>query len=510
MKRISYVFLIIGVLLIFFAFFKGEFQLRESSIKTVVKPEHLSEIQAASKPMIGQKYSSIFSFGYDFQSKIDEINEGHRSKQEWNQVIYDKYTLNIAKLSAVNSSKNYLLLFIFISLLISCILWILSDLQSHEDVKNEGVFHRNLTSQKWISWLIAGLLIGFYILLYFAPHYLTNLILLVDPISTSLSGNHASQWFLYGLIYTISVILMGIKFIVKYRHSKYHLARTISIIFFQTCIAFMLPELMSRLSMPSADLKNMWPLDYTFFFDYRINQKIQAGTFGIFLFVWGIFLFVVGVPIMTYFFGKRWYCSWVCGCGGLAETAGDPWRQLSDKSTRAWKIERYLIHGVLAFAIIMTGMVLYTYFTGSYNIGPIQTEMLKGWYGTYVGAIFSGVIGTGLYPIFGNRVWCRFGCPLAAYLGLIQKFKSRFRITTNGGQCISCGNCSTYCEMGIDVRAYAQRGQDIVRSSCVGCGVCATVCPRGVLKLENGSVDSRKMEMPAILIGNKSFKINEK
>ena len=87
----------------------------------------------------------------------------------------------------------------------------------------------------------------------------------------------------------------------------------------------------------------------------------------------------------------------------------------------------------------------------------------------------------------GNRVWCRFGCPLAAILGIVQRFKSRFRITTNGGQCISCGNCSTHCEMGIDVRAYAQKGENIVRASCVGCGVCAAVCPRGVLKLENGS-----------------------
>jgi len=91
----------------------------------------------------------------------------------------------------------------------------------------------------------------------------------------------------------------------------------------------------------------------------------------------------------------------------------------------------------------------------------------------------------------GSRVWCRFGCPMAAVLGLLQKYFSRFRITTNGGQCISCGNCSTYCEMGIDVRWYAQRGQNIVRASCVGCGMCATVCPRGVLRLENAGRKSR-------------------
>ena len=108
-----------------------------------------------------------------------------------------------------------------------------------------------------------------------------------------------------------------------------------------------------------------------------------------------------------------------------------------------------------------------------------------------------GIIG--FYPIFGNRVWCRFGCPLAAYLGLVQRFKSRFRITTNGGQCISCGNCSTYCEQGIDVRAYAQKGENIVRASCVGCGVCSAVCPRGVLKLENGPEEGRFEPNPLVI-----------
>jgi Pyruvate/2-oxoacid:ferredoxin oxidoreductase delta subunit len=90
---------------------------------------------------------------------------------------------------------------------------------------------------------------------------------------------------------------------------------------------------------------------------------------------------------------------------------------------------------------------------------------------------------------------------MAAVLGFQQKLFSKFKISTNGGQCISCGNCSTYCEMGIDVRAYAQKGQNIVRSSCVGCGVCSAVCPRGVLKLENDSAQNRVDESP-VLLGN--------
>ncbi|MFT7114794.1 MAG: ferredoxin-type protein NapH, partial [Candidatus Azotimanducaceae bacterium] len=197
---------------------------------------------------------------------------------------------------------------------------------------------------------------------------------------------------------------------------------------------------------------------------------------------------------------------WVCGCGGLAETLGDPYRQHSSKTVKSWKVERYLIHGVLVFAVVMTGGALYTFFSGETSLFGIQTYTLQRYYGFLIGSIFSGVIGTGFYPIMGNRVWCRFGCPLAAYMGLVQRFKSRFRITTNGGQCISCGNCSTYCEQGIDVRWYAQRGQNIVRSSCVGCGVCSAVCPRGVLKLENGPEEGRINDNP-IIIGNDGIRL---
>jgi len=363
----------------------------------------------------------------------------------------------------------------------------------------------------WLGVITGSLLILFYVLLYWAPEYITAWIDLVNPISRFISGNDASRWFLYGFLYTIIVIVMGIRMLAKYRHNTYQQIRTGSVMFFQTGFAFLIPELMARLNAPYFDFKNIWPLDYTFFFDYRLNELLSGGGIGLFMLVWGLILIFIGVPLMTYFFGKRWYCSWVCGCGGLAETMGDPFRQLSDKSLRAWKYERYIIHGVLVFAVLMTIMVLYTFFTGSSNIIFLDSNTIRQWYGFLIGSAFAGVVGTGFYPLMGNRTWCRFGCPLAAYLGLVQKFKSRFRITVNGGQCISCGNCSTYCEMGIDVRWYAQRGQDIVRSSCVGCGICSAVCPRGVLRLENSSLDvnMRSAELRTLHIAPNEVKLIE-
>lgn len=349
-------------------------------------------------------------------------------------------------------------------------------------------------NRNWIAWALALILTAFYVLLYFYPQHLglgkdgagnQGLIAFFDPLSQLLKGKPASEWFVYGVLYSVAVFSFGFRFIIKHRHSRYQILRTCSLIFFQCIIAFLLPEILQGLNLPYNDFKNMWPLNYYFFDGWHIDEMRKAGNYGMFVLVWGIALILVISPVLTYFYGKRWYCSWVCGCGGLAETAGDPFRHLSNKSQKAWVWERRLIYPILVFAILMTGGVIYSYVTGAGTLLGISTSALRQWYGFLIGACFSGVIGVGFYPLMGGRVWCRFGCPMAAILGLQQKYFSRFRITSNPSQCISCGNCSTYCEMGIDVRHYAQQGLDIKRASCVGCGLCAEVCPRGVLRLES-------------------------
>ena len=447
-----------------------------------------TQMKAYTSWMEGKTYGS----SDELRTQL-EITRGNINNDIGKSRGFDGQRLKALKLALNRTSSTgplqqhrWLWLMMTIGLAITgAFLYILPGLKSHPGIKNDGIFHDPATSRGWIGIIAGILLILFYIVLYWFPEHMTGWMILVDPLSKALNGNPASQWFFYGLLYTLAIFVMGIRMIIKYRHSKYQMVRTVSVIFFQTAFAFLIPEMMIRLNMPSMDLKNIWPLNYTFFYDYNLDQLTSAGWIGTSLLVWGILLIVIGVPVLTYFYGKRWYCSWVCGCGGLAETLGDPYRQLSDKSLKAWKIERWMIHGVLVFAVIMTAGVLYTYFSGSSSVAGINTYQLRSIYGFMIGAAFAGVVGVGFYPFMGSRVWCRFGCPLAAYLGIVQRFKSRFRITTNGGQCISCGNCSTYCEMGIDVRAYAQKGQNIVRSSCVGCGICSSVCPRGVLNLEN-------------------------
>ncbi len=451
----------------------------------------------------------------DMQAQISNVVENIKKYQIVNEKGFDQYQVKDLKYSltkasstgAVASNPSFFILLTYVLCILGAMLYILPKLQDGPPgIKNDGIFHSAMKNTGWLGILTGVFLIIFYIVLYFYPEYMTNWIIMVDPVSQFLKGSDAGRFFLYGFIYTLCILVMGVRMIIKYRHSKYQVIRTFSVMFFQTAFAFLIPEILLRLNQPYFDFKNIWPLDYDFFFDNELDTLLANGSLGIFMLGWGIALIIIGVPVFVYFFGKRWYCSWVCGCGGLAETLGDPYRQLSDKSLKAWKVERWMIHAVLAFAIVMTGGVLYTYWTGSSQIIGLSTYDVRSVYGAWIGAGFAGVVGTGFYPLMGNRVWCRFGCPLAAYLGIVQRFKSRFRITTNGGQCISCGNCSTYCEMGIDVRWYAQRGQNIVRSSCVGCGVCSSVCPRGVLNLENGDTEGRLNE--PLLIGNDGVKMS--
>lgn len=486
-QKIGLGFFIFSLFIFVLTLSLNQYKLSREILHNVVKEAHFESLDQQFEPIYGKQYMSKFSF---IKSLNDGISLTHAAGHadfyigDYDAQQYRLYLTKHSSLGFLSQNRIIILsLTIFFGVL-GVLMYILPDFRLLPGVKNNGIFHQSSTNRGGIGISLGVMLILFYVVLYWYPEYMTNWLLLVDPISYSLNGHEASQWFLYGFLYTVVILIMGIRMIIKYRYSKYHIIRTCSLMFFQTVFAFLIPEILTRLNKPSTDLKNIWPLDYDFFYDWNLNTLINSGNLGIVMLVWGIALILLGVPILTYFFGKRWYCSWVCGCGGLAETLGDPFRQLSNKSLKYWKVERWMIYSVLVLAVVMTSITLINYFSYGDLLGSYVWQVQKV-YGFFIGAAFAGVVGTGFYPLMGSRVWCRFGCPLAAYLGLIQRFKSRFRITTNGGQCISCGNCSTYCEMGIDVRWYAQRGQNIIRSSCVGCGVCSSVCPRGVLKLEN-------------------------
>jgi NAD-dependent dihydropyrimidine dehydrogenase PreA subunit len=329
----------------------------------------------------------------------------------------------------------------------------------HHDVTNRGV----------TAWLVSGLLFAFYIVLYYTE-WLTG---------AAQAMGLGSKWTLYGLLYTIAILAGGTHVIRKYRHNRYQIVRTAVVMTTQATLAFSVPLLLKAFEQPEYYFSYLWPLKLEYLTPHYIFSLPLP--YILFSFLGSLLL----VPLLGVLFGKRWYCSWICGCGGLANTFGEPWRHLTSKSSAAWRFERIAIHTVLALCIVLTALLFISYAVGSQHPALVKyTSEFQKLYGIVVATWLSGIIGVGLYPIGGTRVWCRNFCPMAALLGLVQKF-GRFRITVKENMCISCGLCSKYCEMGIDVRSYAQANTSFTRASCVGCGLCAEVCPRGVLRLEN-------------------------
>jgi len=327
----------------------------------------------------------------------------------------------------------------------------------------------DITNRGATAWMVSALLFAFYIVLYFTE-WLT-------PVAAAL--HLGSKWTLYGTLYTLAIVIGGSFMIRRYGHNRYQVVRTLAVMIVQVLIAYSLPQFLAFLQQPEYYFSYLWPL--------KLDYLTPGYLFHLPLpfILWSILASFILVPVLAIFFGKRWYCSWVCGCGGLANTFGEPWRHLSTKSSASWRFERVSVYTVLVLCVVLTALLFVSYAVGGAHPQLATfTSRYQSWYGLIVASVLAGVAGVGLYPIAGTRVWCRFFCPMAALLGIIQK-AGRYRITVKDDMCISCGLCSKYCEMGIDVRSYAQANESFTRASCVGCGLCAEVCPRGVLRLEN-------------------------
>ena len=334
-----------------------------------------------------------------------------------------------------------------------------------------NTFKESWRSRGPLAYLVAGGLISFYLILYFTPR--------LDGFARDLGL--MNRWHFYGFAYCIFMLAGGAYYLWHHGNSRYNVLRISTNVIVQIVFGFTLPFVMEIFGQKGFYFSYLWPLKIDYLYPQTLVQL------PVYLAIYAVLGSVVLFPLAAFFFGKRFYCSWICGCGGLANTFGDPWRHLTASSTPSWKFEQVAIHTVMLIAFSSTALIAIDFIYGeNYPQLTYAASYVKGWYGIIVGSILAGVIGTGLYPILGPRVWCRNFCPMAAYLGLIQKL-GRFRIRVKENMCISCGNCTTYCEMGIDVRSYAQNNESFTRASCVGCGMCAHVCPRGVLKLENMS-----------------------
>ncbi len=301
------------------------------------------------------------------------------------------------------------------------------------------------------------------------------------------------------VLYSIIILAFGIRAYRKYP-LKTQKIRYICLIAFQWIVLFGVPEILGPLIKMDRpwrlySLGVPWPL----WKESILDGPAWGGT-GAYAYAWmavGIGISFVAMPLFVRFHGER-FCSYFCGCGGLAETLGDFWRHLAPRGKTAEQME---IFGKIILVLSIPLTILVGFDMWKVVVAPDALKFANSWYKLIVDFWLASVLGVAFYPYLGNRFWCRFFCPLRAFMEQMSKWFSKIAIDAND-KCIGCGECTRYCQMGIPVQSFAQKQEQFHNgnSACIQCGICVQVCPMEVLSIGTRGVkldiDKIKIEAP--------------
>ncbi|MGK7397627.1 MAG: 4Fe-4S binding protein, partial [Candidatus Cyclobacteriaceae bacterium M3_2C_046] len=176
--------------------------------------------------LVDKEFSSINELEQALSQSISNLNRNIIQQRGFSDYLINQIKLDATKKSGVGFvSDHHLLLFWLIigAGLIGGLLYILPKLNLLPGIKNNHVFHSANKNRGWIGISIGILLILFYVVIYWYPAFVTEWLILVDPLSYWIKNQPASQWFFYGFLYTLAIAVMGIRMIIHYRHSKYHI-----------------------------------------------------------------------------------------------------------------------------------------------------------------------------------------------------------------------------------------------------------------------------------------------
>jgi NosR/NirI family nitrous oxide reductase transcriptional regulator len=311
------------------------------------------------------------------------------------------------------------------------------------------------------------------------------------------------------VLYSALVVGFGLDALRRYGHDPTQRRRYVSLMVFQAVFLFGIPELLipgltaaaGALGVAAGhpfaaffarpwdfySLSVPWPLSIWSLVHWPSAPGGEADP----VFFWSAVLWTalgaavtfVALPLYVWRNNEK-FCSYLCGCGGLAETLGDRWRHLAPRGPGSRRLEWAGVV-ILALAVPVTLLLIndaWQLVTSSFLTDA--KVFAQHWYGLMVDFLLASLVGVALYPVLGNRVWCRFFCPLRAYMEVLARRIGRLAIRSDD-RCISCGECTRACQMGIEVQRFAELQIPVhnANSACIQCGICVHVCPMDVLSL---------------------------
>ena len=204
------------------------------------------------------------------------------------------------------------------------------------------------------------------------------------------------------------------------------------------------------------------------------------------------------VLVLTLVFG-RVFCSHFCPLGALQEWMRALGKKIGIKKdvelpARMDRVARYFKYMVLLaiiyFSFQFGDLVFRAYdpFNALMHLGEEFDEKIFGY------SILAVVI---IGSLFSRSWWCRYACPLGAFLGVVRKL-SPFKIERNTKTCIGCSGCNRSCPAGLDVA----RAKAITSADCISCMACVSDCPKSSLVAKVGKKQVSKKQLSGIAAGS--------
>lgn len=323
----------------------------------------------------------------------------------------------------------------------------------------------------------------------------------------------SSPGFWFTLAYSAIVVGFGWRRI-RTRNTPYITRQTTTLMAVQVVPLFLLPEILLPWVgvngwLPGGLADALFPaVDYGHGREYwRAYGFVLAWPLFIYnvftdqpLWAWLAISFVqtfVLVPLLVWRWGKGAYCGWICSCGALAETLGDRHRHKMPHGP-GWNRLNLAGQVLLAVAFLLLALRVVQWLNPEWWL--LKDQLYRVTQGSalswkwVVDVFLAGAVGYGVYFWYSGRAWCRFFCPLAAWMHIVARF-SRFAIVAEKKKCISCNVCTSVCHQGIDVMAFANKGRHMQDPECVRCSACVQSCPTGVLQFGEVRPDGRVIRL---------------
>lgn len=179
--------------------------------------------------------------------------------------------------------------------------------------------------------------------------------------------------------------------------------------------------------------------------------------------------------VVTALVFRRAFCGRICPLGYLQELFGGLGNRIFGRRfimpETLDRPARYLKYVVLALILYFTwrtgDMVIRSYDPWvAYNhltSAELFTE----------NAIALGVLVVVLLgSLFFDRFYCKYACPMGAFLGLISRF-SVFKVRRDAEACIDCKLCDRACPVNVQVSTI----ESMASAECIDCGECVAACP---------------------------------